>query len=109
MIGKELYDALFVRSNRVAILLEPDGRVVDVTDREQRVAALERQNARLEEFVRVVSHDLVGRRDAAHTGVREPVCECPGTRFREPRSSGNVIRPASLVGSRLRPRASRSV
>jgi len=31
---------------------------VDVTDREQRVAALERQNARLEEFVRVVSHDL---------------------------------------------------
>jgi len=140
VVGEELYDALFVRSNRVAILLEPDGRVVDVndaalalddfdqaavvgetlwetvlfseksaradircaatgkpvevdwvirggsgatvldvaiqpiapgesvafllvtgvdvTDREQRVAALERQNARLEEFVRVVSHDL---------------------------------------------------
>lgn len=143
VVGEELYDALFVRSNRVAILLEPDGRVVDindaalalgefdragvvggtlwelplfsgekaqavradiryaaaekrvdvdweiqsesgaavlnveiqpitpgngvafllvigvdVTDREQRITALERQTERLEEFVRIVSHDL---------------------------------------------------
>jgi len=105
VVGEQLYDTLFARANRVAILLEPDGRVVDANGAALALGDLDREA--------VVGNDLwetpwfTENRQTVRADVRCAASGSPVSGDREVRTADGValldttVQPVAPAGEEV--------